>query len=381
MADGRWQSNQRRSSFRHLPSAIRHPLFVVLVLLAAVSAAAQVTPAAGYTPPDDKPSWKVGATIFGDYTWIDSPTTTDVDGNVIHPSQFNISRAYINVTGNLNHRIAFRITPDITRETGSGSSLNGSLTFRLKYAYAQLNLDDWTTHGSWIRAGVHQTPYLDFMEGIYRYRFQGTMFPEREGFITSSDAGVSSRWVFPNNYGEVHGGFYNGEGYSRSETNDQKAFQIRATVRPFPMGGVFTKGLRLHAFAVADNYVDDGKRGRLVLSATWEHPRVNVGFDAMHTKDQTSTRAAEVEGKGWALWATPKLPHNFELLLRHDYFEPNSDTNQERTRNIIGVAYWVPNLDKVTAAVLLDRDSLEQKGFATPRPDDTRYGVKMLINF
>jgi len=69
------------------------------------------------------------------------------------------------------------------------------------------------------------------------------------------------------------------------------------------------------------------------------------------------------------------------LLFRHDYFEPNTDTSRERIRNIAGVAYWVPNLDKVTAAVLLDRDSLEQRGFPAPIPDDTRYGLKLLINF
>jgi len=228
---------------------------------------------------------------------------------------------------------------------------------------------------------MHQTPYLDFMEGIYRYRWQGTLYPEREGFITSSDIGVSSRWVFPNNYGEVHGGFYNGEGYQRSETNDQKAFQIRGSFRPFPTGTVWTKGLRLHAFAVADHYVQDGKRNRFDVSVTWEHPRISIGLDSLHTKDRTSVKVAEVEGKGWALWATPKLPCHFELLLRHDQFEPNTDTDQERKRNIIGVAYWVPNLDKVTAAVMLDRDSLQQSGFSTPRPDDTRFGLKLLINF
>src|SRR5476651_1440439 len=94
-------------------------------LLTVVAAQAQVTPAAGFTPPDDTPSYKVGATIFGDYTYIDSPTTKDADNNTIHSSSFNISRAYINVTGNLNHLIAYRITSDVTRETGTGSSLNG----------------------------------------------------------------------------------------------------------------------------------------------------------------------------------------------------------------------------------------------------------------
>jgi len=246
-------------------------------------------------PPDDKPSFKVGATLFADFTYIQSPESLDADGNRIHPSQFNISRGHINFTGNLNHRIAFRITPDVLRETGTGTSLSGGLTYRLKFAYAQLNLDDWTTDGSLIRAGLIQTPYIDFIESIYRYRFQGTTFPEREGFIVSSDAGIAARWVFPNNYGEVYGGFYNGEGFGRSETNDQKAFQFRATYRPFPKGTVWTKGLRLNLFAVADHYVQDGERGRLALIATWEHPRVNVGFDALHTKDQPSVRAAEVE--------------------------------------------------------------------------------------
>jgi len=76
---------------------------------------AQVTPAAGFTPPDDTPSIRVGTTLFADYTYTDSPEQTDADGNSYNPSQFNVSRAYINVTGNINHMIAFRFTPDITR--------------------------------------------------------------------------------------------------------------------------------------------------------------------------------------------------------------------------------------------------------------------------
>jgi hypothetical protein len=36
---------------------------------------------------------------------------------------------------------------------------------------------------------------------------------------------------------------------------------------------------------------------------------------------------------------------------------------------------------KVTAAVLLDYDSLVQSNFTLARADDTRYGVKLLINF
>src|ERR1043165_4083 len=96
---------------------IRFALAAVLCGALAAAASAQVTPAAGYTPPDDTPSFKVGATIFGDYTYQESPVIADADGNSVKLSSFNISRAYINVTGNLNHRISFRITPDISRET------------------------------------------------------------------------------------------------------------------------------------------------------------------------------------------------------------------------------------------------------------------------
>src|SRR5437773_746305 len=206
---------------------------VPLFWLFAHDAPAQITPAAGYTPPDDTPSIKVGAVIYPDFTYTLTPTTTDADGNTINFSQFNVSRAYINITGNISHIIAFRITPDVSRETSSFSTLAGSLEFRIKYAYAQFNLDDWMTKGSYGRFGIQQTPWLDFAEGIYRYRFQGTMFVEREGYFASADGGASFHYQLPANYGDVHVGVFNGENYNKAEVNNEKSYQIRGTVRPF----------------------------------------------------------------------------------------------------------------------------------------------------
>ncbi len=76
---------------------------VWLASLASRAAYAQVTPAAGFTPPDDTPSIKIGVTFYGDYTYTQNPKSTDADGNIINPSAFNVSRSYINVTGNVNH--------------------------------------------------------------------------------------------------------------------------------------------------------------------------------------------------------------------------------------------------------------------------------------
>src|SRR5258705_13340101 len=81
-------------------------------------ASAQITPAAGYTPPDDTPSIRVGAVIYADYTYQTNPEVADADGNIINPSSFNVTRAYINITGNISHLVSFRITPDVVRQSG-----------------------------------------------------------------------------------------------------------------------------------------------------------------------------------------------------------------------------------------------------------------------
>ena len=269
-------------------------LVIPTVLLASQPLYAQVTPAAGYTPPDDTPSIKVGVTFYADYTYTQNPQSRDTDTNLINPSAFNVSRSYINITGNVNHIVAFRITPDVVRESGlvtlgTGSSVsNDSLVFRIKYAFAQFNLDDWMTKGSWARFGIQQTPLLDFEEGIYRYRFQGTTFTEREGFYNSADAGASFHYNLPANYGDLHVGVYNGEGYAKTDPNDQKAVEIRGTLRPFAKNAPLLRGLRVTGFYFGDNYIKDSERTRAVGEVTYESPFLNAGFDAIKAHDQTA---------------------------------------------------------------------------------------------
>ncbi len=358
-------------------------LAAALTAMFAVAARAQVTPAAGYTPPDDTPKFNVGATIFADYTWNQSPEIKDADGNQVHNSSFNVTRAYINITGNLNHWVSYRITPDISRETGTSSSLSGSQIFRLKYAYAQFGLDDWATKGSWVRFGVQQTPYVDYTESIYRYRFQGTVFGERTGLLSSADAGVSGRYNFAGNYGDLHAGFYNGENYNKAEVNNEKAFDIRGTVRPFPLGGTFLKGLRLTGFIVDDHYVGSAKRQRTFGQITYEHPLVNAGLELVKAKDRTSASKPQVDSKGWSFWITPKFGNSgWEALIRHDNFVPNESVSaQKQKRDIDGIAYWLPNAGGKTVAVLLDRDSLQRTNVTPSAPNTTNYEIKLLVNF
>jgi hypothetical protein len=365
-----------RFALRRVSAACAGALF-----LAASPCAAQVTPAAGYTPPDDTPTIKVGVTIFADYTVNQQPKITDADGNEVTLNQFQIGRSYINVTGNISHSIAFRLTPDIARETGVGSALNGSYTFRLKYAYAQWNLDDYMAKGSFARFGMQPNPYFDFFESVYRYRFQGTIYTEREGYQSSSDVGAAFRYNLPQNYGDIHTGFFNGENYNRPEQNDQKAFMIRGTFRPFHTHSVL-RGFRVTGFLNKDAYVKNADRTRAIFAATFEHTYLNTAFEYHATKDQTSATRTGIEGRGWSVFVTPKTPQGWEGLFRFDHNVPNQTIeSQVRERTIAGIAYWFPHQGTVATALMFDVDNATFDGFSPALPTQRRLAVHAYVGF
>ena len=347
---------------------------------------AQVTPAAGYTPPDDTPKIAVGITLFADYTYQETPTVVDGDKNTIRKNSFNLTRGYVNSTGSLSHWFSFRVTPDIRAETGSGSSLSGNQTFRIKYGYGQVNFDDLAPKGSWLRFGLQQTPYIDYIEGPYRYRFQGATFTDVEGFLTSSDYGVSTHFNFPMNYGDVHVGFYNGDGYQslndQNGVNNEKSIQIRASLRPAPAVPVF-KGLRVAGYYDSDHYFSEAKRERVVGSLTFEHPYINAGFEYLDAKDQTSVTKTQLNRDGWSAWLTPRTPIGIEGLLRYDELSQNKDASPgpRKKRTVIGVAYWPPLEGGKTVAFLVDYSEVRFTN-VTPDPGKTKiYALHTLFNF
>jgi hypothetical protein len=365
-------------------TSVSHALAGLLLVMGPARAAAQAPP----TPPPpapDAPSIKVGALIFADYTVTTEPKGTDVDGNEFTPNSFNIGRAYLNVTGNISKLVGFRVTPDIVRETGSGSSSSGSYVYRLKYAYAQFNLDEWTGRGSFARFGMQQTPWIDFIDSVYRYRFQGPTLEDREGILSSSDVGATFRYEFPASYGDVHTGFYNGDNYNRAEANDQKAFMIRGTVRPVPKHALL-RGLRITGFLDVDAYVANAERQRRILGATYEHPYVHAGFNYLSTTDQTRAATPELDGHGYSIWATPKTAkgYGWEGLLRFDHLvqeQTSGTTDGERNRTIAGIAYWFPKQGAVSAALLLDFEQVDNAGYEPFKANERRWAIHTLISF
>jgi hypothetical protein len=293
----------------------------------------------------DEPSVKVGALIFADYTRSDDA------------SAFNLTRAYININGALNRWLSARVTPDIARETSEGSSLNGSLQFRLKFAYAQVNL----ANGSWIRGGLVPLLWVEYEEQLYHYRFQGPVFVDREGYVATADYGVAGRYVLPNGWGDVAAGVFNGEGFAHPEANDQKAAMLRVSLQPI-------KHLHVSGFVDKDDYSAGQPRDRQVAQLAYDHPRVTAALDLLSAKDR------DVRSHGYSVWTTPKFTKSWEMLLRRDVLRVEGQ--QRKTRDIEGVAYWLPVQSGVAAAVMVDRDDTRGAG-----PRLTNYGLKMMLSF
>ena len=356
---------------------MRRPVFVILMTLMVPALAAGQTPVPLSQTPE---TTRVGVTIFADYTITEKPKVIDANGNPVTANGFNLTRTYINITGSITPRITFRVTPDITRNSDPTGATSGNLVFRLKYAFAQFRLGADTN----IRFGMQPTPLIDGQESVYRYRFQGTLFGERELGLPSADVGLTMVKPLPSGLGEVHAGIYNGEGYTKAEANDQKAFVARVTFRPLPDHKI-GKGLRLLGYYQHDHYAKGMPRKRAAGSVMFEHARFNAGFDVAQRTDQPLVTSPEVTGRGVSFFVTPffkEKGNGLEALIRFDSFKPDVDVAGRRNRLIAGLAYWFPKVGAGTAALLAH---MEQVRLSTPstsmRTTERRYTLNTLITF
>src|SRR5258706_14432056 len=71
------------------------------------------------------PTVTVGGVVYAFYQY-------QLKDSANHVNNFDIGRAYVNVLGKFGHGIGTRVTADIFR------SADGSLSYRVKYAYATL---------------------------------------------------------------------------------------------------------------------------------------------------------------------------------------------------------------------------------------------------
>jgi len=305
-------------------------LSVVAVLLSVCPSLAQ----SAQTPPPvpaepDYPIVRVGVLSYVQY---DHELENRENFNT-----FDVTRAYLNVNGQLSRNVRFRFTPDVRRTTDG--SLSGTLVLRVKYAFVEF--DNVKAARSWVRFGAHQTPWLDFEEGIDRYRVQGTMFAEREGLIPgSSDFGVG--YFTPvGKFIDIQTGIYNGEGYAQTDVNKYKSVQGRVTVRPFAGTGI-ANGFRLSGFYNAGWYAADRPRRLGIVMGSFEHTHLVATLQYLAATENPNG-AQDIDRRGSSGFVELRQgPSGWAALARVDQLDPDrliADNSQRRV--IAGAAYWV----------------------------------------
>lgn len=330
----------------------------------------------------------IGGVAFIDYSFGQTGGATKSNYN-----RFTLQRGYINIKKDITPWLRARITPDIK----TSSTATGDYTIRMKYLYADFltpDLGPLTNNG--IRAGLGQTPFLDFEEALNGYRMQGAMFQDRRGLMTSSDLGVSVLGDFGGKltkeqveevgnsnyngrYGTYHIGVYNGGGYgAATENNQNKSIQGRVTVRPLPD---ILPGLQLTYLGITGkgNAVDSvtGKPQNWTnntgfLSYQYKYAVVSAEYMAGKGSNGGDTSSAKKKS-GYSLFAKVVLPIYDKVAVfgRYDYLDPNKDVSNDKIKTTIGgVSYRLHGDNYLVAAYERTRDQT--------KPQDDKKGQVVL---
>lgn len=302
-----------------------------------------------------QPAVVVGGVVYAQYLYQLGDTAN-------HLNNFDVTRAYLNVTGRFAEGLATRVTADVYRNA------DGSTAYRLKYAYAA-----YTPGGSPLtfKLGLIHTALLDWEEALWDYRMQGTMPMERGGYVSSADfgAGVDGRWGGERVHFQL--AMVNGENYNQTPGDRWKDYQGRVSVRLAESDDASrVGGLRLTGYAQLGKPTTGGTRNRFLGMVSYKANRATLAAEAGFTRTAVGTGAPTVPGRILAGYGVFRLaPSRAALVGRVDLSDPNTGVADDgTTRLIAGVSYQLtPNL-----RLLADLDHLIYQGTPTAAQYATR---------
>jgi hypothetical protein len=249
------------------------------------------------------------------------------------------------------------VTPDIYRVA------DGSLAYRLKYAFVS-----WSPSQGPItlKFGMVNTPFIEWEETLWDYRFQGTVALDRNGYLSSADIGALVDGNWDNDRIGFSAGVINGENYNRTPGDRRKDLTGRVTVRLLSTDDPSrTGGLRLTAYGHYGKPTGGGTRQRYVGVLSYRSRMLTLAGEIGRTVDSVASAASPVRRAGRVLttFGVFRVPNSkVSFIGRFDSVDPDTDADNDRQDRIIaGVSYALsPNL-----RALLDIDHLSYQGGAT----------------
>ncbi|MEO7083092.1 MAG: hypothetical protein ABI442_11850 [Gemmatimonadaceae bacterium] len=213
--------------------------------LIAIGAAIVAVPALHAQAPAATPGFDFSGVIFGGFNYkTDSASKANVGGN--NPNAFTLDRAYLTFKMPAGDNGAIRITTDISQNTSpSANGFYQGWIIRLKYGYFQYTAlrNEFGAGSSLVgRMGVLHNVAIDHVES-YWPRYLNLTGIEKNGFFSSSDAGIAGLLTLGDKWGEVYGTITNGSGYTSYDnpgttgqgpgSNTFKDLGLRVSLTPF----------------------------------------------------------------------------------------------------------------------------------------------------
>jgi len=279
--------------------------------------------------------------------------------NKSRDNNFDVTRAYVNVLGKLANGVQTRITTDVDGRKAAANQLS----IRLKYAYV-----GWTPQGSALtfKTGLFTTPWIDYEEAVWGYRFQGTTLYDRTSFFSSSDFGLGADGTWNKDQVNMQVGLFDGEGYSNAPGDPGKDLEGRVSIRVAntDLGGR-VGGLRITGYGQVGQATGGGSRNRFIGEVSYKSKMLTLAGEYGMRQDSTGAHTPKQKGAAYGVYGVLNIPNSkAAIIARFEAFDPNTDSTSnsttvgntsidKQTRIIAGVSYAIaPNL-----TVLLDLDS------------------------
>lgn len=297
-------------------------------------------------------------------------------------NKFDLERAYLTFRMPAGDRASIRITADVFQQTTAPQdAFYRGWVVRAKYAYLQYDLVKRASWSANIRGGLLHNVVIDHVEQFWP-RWISTTPVDRNGWFSSSDAGVATLWTLPNKWGEFYATVVNGPGYTSREVDRFKDYAARLTITPLSRWDnrilkTFTLTGYTYIGAVASQFVNGGAgqigpvglsmpRTRAGVFAGVRDPRLTAGFEWDTRKDARETGANTVAAPRVEIDSTGRLLAGFAVIKpfqlvnsgstfplglvgRWDRFKPNTDLPGYINIIIAGLTW---DLNKKTALSL-----------------------------
>jgi len=340
-------------------------------------------------------------------------TTTAAGTTSTKTAGLVVDRAYFTAKYNFNDDWMMRLTTDM----GTDGALSKSQNIYLKYAYLEGKL---AGDAAVLRVGQSHTPWIDYEQDLWKYRYVAKTMIDTYGFDSSADLGVGLKGKLLD--GKV--GYFvtetTGRGYGNRTTNaggattgSTNGLDFDARVGVYPIDGLTLdvqyrhgyKGTKTNIASVTNSGIKSTLLQGMVTYGSEKDWRIGLNYVANKDKGNTAvfgsgahggnvisglTTAAvndEVNSRGTAVWAWGKIPGtSFGGLARYENMTNQlttggvKGTKEKLTRYVAGLEYNV--IKGVDFSLVYDRTKLTNRGaVAANARKDTRFGVYSQVKF